>query len=247
MYKTPAEAKKFARLLRKQANDISNVEVIVCPPFPALAAVATELAGSRIGWGAQNMHWAPEGAYTGEVSGPMLQAMGCHYVILGHSERRSHFGETDVHIRQKLEAALTYGLRPIFCLGEDLSVREAGHAGEFCCAQLTAGLAGLDVTDSGALVVAYEPVWAIGTGKTATPADAAAVIKVLRDELARMFGNSCAEKARFLYGGSVKPELMASLMQEEQIDGVLVGGASLQADSFAAIIREAAEKRGPDA
>lgn len=243
MYKTPAEAKQFARLLREKINDLSGVEVIVCPPFPALPAVATELAGSRFGWGAQNMHWEPEGAYTGEVSGPMIQALGCRYVILGHSERRQHFGETDEQIRRKLEAALTYGLRPIFCLGEDLPIRQAGGAEDFCRRQLAAGLSGLETVNPTELVVAYEPVWAIGTGKTATPADAVAVIKALREELLRLHGEEAARQVRFLYGGSVKPELISSFMQEEEIDGVLVGGASLNVDSFTAIIRGVAEVR----
>lgn len=244
MYKTPAEAKQFTRLLREKVQDLDGVEVVVCPPFPALPAVATELAGSGIGWGAQNMHWAPEGAYTGEVSGPMLQALGCRYVILGHSERRQHFGETDEQIRQKLEAALTYGLRPIFCLGEDLSTREAGGAETFCRRQLKAGLSGLGTINSADLVVAYEPVWAIGTGKTATPTDAVAVIKALREELADLQSETVAGQVRFLYGGSVKPELIGSFMREEEIDGVLVGGASLNVDSFTAIIRGVAEVRG---
>lgn len=244
MHKTPAEAKQFSRLLRERIKDLEGVEVIVCPPFTALPAVATELAGSRIGWGAQNMHWEPEGAYTGEVSGPMLQALGCRYVILGHSERRQHFGESDEQIRRKIEAALTYGLRPIFCLGEELSVRDAGEAEDFCKRQLRAGLSGLEGLNPVELVVAYEPVWAIGTGKTATPADAVAVIKALREELARLFDEEVARKVRFLYGGSVKPELIASFMQEEEIDGVLVGGASLHIESFTAIIRGVAEARG---
>lgn len=244
MYKTPAEAKQFARLLRERVKDLEVVEVIVCPPFTALPAVATELAGSRIGWGAQNMHWEPEGAYTGEVSGPMLQALGCRYVILGHSERRQHFGEDDEQIRRKIEAALTYGLRPIFCLGEELSVREAGGAEDFCRRQLRAGLSGLEGINPEELVVAYEPVWAIGTGKTATPADAVAVIEALRDELSQLFDENVARRVRFLYGGSVKPDLIASFMQEEEIDGVLVGGASLNIDSFTAIIRGVAEVRG---
>jgi triosephosphate isomerase len=190
------------------------------------------------------MHWAPEGAYTGEVSAPMLHALGCRYVILGHSERRTHFGESDEFVRKKLEAALSGGLRPIFCLGEELATREAGRAEAFCLRQLRAGLAGLRVEDPSDLVVAYEPVWAIGTGKTATPADAAAVIRVLREETGRIFGKTWADLVRFLYGGSMTPEYIVPFMEEEEIDGVLVGGASLKVDSFAEIIRGTARVRG---
>lgn len=243
MYKTPDEAAAFASLLREKVVP-GGVEVVVCPSFPAIPAVARVLAGSAIGWGAQNMHWAPEGAYTGEVSAPMLCALGCRYVILGHSERRKHFGESDEMIRMKLEAALSCGLRPIFCLGEDLAAREAGEAEAFCLRQLRAGLAGLRIEDPAGLVVAYEPVWAIGTGKTATPADAAAVVRVLRQELGRLFGASFAGRVRFLYGGSMTPEHIVPFMEEEEIDGVLVGGASLKVDSFVEIIRGAAVARG---
>lgn len=244
MHKTSAEAGNFAKLLRERVAPGRGVEVIICPPFPALAAVATKLAGSEIGWGAQNMHWESEGAYTGEVSGPMLQAMGCRYVILGHSERRSHFRETDEEIRKKVEAALACGLRPIFCLGEGLDTRRSGQAVDFCRRQLQAGFAGLDIKDPDALVVAYEPVWAIGTGKTATPADAVEVIGALREETAHIYGREFGGRLRFLYGGSVKPESMPSFMQEEEIDGVLVGGASLDIEKFTAIINVTADLRG---
>jgi triosephosphate isomerase len=247
MHKTPAEAGTFVKLLRESFNKAGDVEVIVCPPFPALAAVASRLAGSDIGWGAQNMHWEAEGAFTGEVSGPMLQAMGCRYVILGHSERRGCFGETDDFIRRKLAAAIACGLRPIFCLGESLAIRQAGKASEHCRNQLRAGLEGLQAGRPDDLVVAYEPVWAIGTGQTATPEDAVEVIRALRREIAQMHGEDFACGVRFLYGGSVTPQSVSSFMQEEEIDGVLVGGASLNMEKFTAIIRAAAELRGKNA
>ncbi|MGB4505286.1 MAG: triose-phosphate isomerase [Syntrophaceticus sp.] len=244
MHKTPAEAGNFVKLLRERVTELSGVEVIVCPPFPALAAVANKLAGSQIGWGAQNMHWETEGPFTGEVSGPMLQAMGCRYVILGHSERRSHFGETDDFIRRKLASAIACGLRPIFCLGESLATREVGNAVEYCLKQLRTGLEGLELGQPHALVVAYEPVWAIGTGKTARPEDAVEVISALRQGIAEMHGKEFASGVRFLYGGSVTPESISSFMKEDEIDGVLVGSASLNIDKFTAIIQSTAELRG---
>lgn len=246
MHKTSAEAGNFTKLLLENVNQQQldgSVEVIVCPPFPALAAVANKLAGSQIGWGAQNMHWEAEGAFTGEVSGPMLQAMGCHYVIIGHSERRSQFSETDDKIRKKLAASLTCGLRPIFCLGESLATRETGRAVEYCRKQLKAGLEGIKIVQPDALVVAYEPIWAIGTGKTATPEDAVEVISALRQEFAQMYGQELAGGLRFLYGGSVSPQSVTSFMKEEEIDGVLVGGASLDIKQFTAIIQSTADLR----
>jgi triosephosphate isomerase len=249
MHKTPAEAGNFKKLLLENVNQQNLdgiVDVLVCPPFPALAAVANRLAGSQIGWGAQNMHWEVEGAFTGEVSGPMLQAMGCHYVIIGHSERRSHFGETDDIVRRKLAASFTCGLRPIFCLGESLATRETGRAVEYCLKQLKAGLDGMKIVRPDALVVAYEPIWAIGTGKTATPKDAVEVISALRQEIAQMYGEELAGGLRFLYGGSVSPESITSFMNEEEIDGVLVGGASLDLDKFTAIIQSTADLRRKD-
>ncbi len=245
MYKTPAEAGNFAKMLRESVKQKeTGVEVIVFPPFPALAAVASKLAESRIGWGAQNMHWESEGAFTGEVSGPMLQAMGCRYVILGHSERRGHFGESDGMIRKKMGAALTCGLRPIFCLGEDIATREAGKAVEFCQKQLRAGLEEMELLEPHALVVAYEPIWAIGSGKTATPDDAVEVISALRQEIASLYGQEFAAEVRILYGGSVSPTSVISFMKENEIDGVLVGGASLDVGKFSEIISSTEELGG---
>lgn len=244
MYKTPAEAGNFTRKLLEKLPENSPVEAIVCPPFPAIPAVALKLAESRIGWGAQNMHWEAEGAFTGEVSAPMLQALGCRYVILGHSERRIHFSETDEQIRKKMKAALSYGLRPIFCVGEDLATRDAGDAEFFCRHQLATALLNLPWSDPDALVIAYEPIWAIGTDRTAEPADAVSMILQLRERIASWHGAEFADSVRILYGGSVKPDSIASFMKEEQIDGVLVGGASLNLDSFAELIRITAEIKG---
>ncbi len=241
MHKTPEEARRFAASLKAELRGLKGAEVVVCPPFPALPVVAEVLVGSGIGLGAQNMHWAAEGAFTGEVSPVMLRAVGCSYVILGHSERRSWFGESDEVIRRKLEAALNFGLRPIFCLGEDLAAREEGRAAEVCLAQLRAGVSGLPWREPGDLVIAYEPVWAIGTGRTATPGDAAAVVRLLREELARLYGREFAARVRFLYGGSVNPGNVAGFYAEEEISGVLAGGASLDVESFVALVRLAAK------
>jgi triosephosphate isomerase len=241
MHKTPAEAGAFARNLLEKIPEDLDAEVVVCPPFPAIPAVATKLAGSRIGWGAQNMHWEAEGAYTGEVSAPMLQALGCRYVILGHSERRVHFEETGEQIRKKVKAALSFGLRPIYCLGEESATRDAGDAEFFCLHQLAEGLEGLPWADPKNLVVAYEPVWAIGTGRTALPADVMAMNRLLRDKIASWHGRFFAEQVRILYGGSVNPDSIAGFMKEEQIDGVLVGGISLKLDSFVEVVRTAAD------
>ncbi len=241
MHKTPAEAGTYARHLLDKLPDDPSVEVIVCPPFPAIPAVANKLAGSRIGWGAQNMHWEAEGAFTGEVSAPMLQALGCHYVIVGHSERRIHFNETEEQIRKKMRAALSFGMRPIFCLGEEFAVRYAGDAEYFCLHQLDDGLEGLPWTIPETLVIAYEPIWAIGTGVTPLPADALAIIRRLRERIAAWHGPEFANKVRILYGGSVSPDSIAGFMKEEQIDGVLLGGASLDLEAFDTIVRSAAE------
>jgi triosephosphate isomerase len=241
MHKTPVEAGTFARNLLEKMPEDPAVDVALCPPFPAIPAVATKLEGSRIAWGAQNMHWEAEGAYTGEVSAPMLQAMGCRYVILGHSERRVQFEETGEQIRKKVKAALSCGLSPIYCLGEDLATRDAGDAEFFCLHQLADGLEGLPWADPKNLVVAYEPIWAIGAGHTALPADTVAVIRLLREKIASWHGRVFAEQVHILYGGSVTPDSIAGFMKEEQIDGVLLGGASLKLDSFIEVVRTAAD------
>ncbi|MDQ0285144.1 triosephosphate isomerase [Desulfofundulus luciae] len=239
MYKTVAEAVEFVRRLKEALSGVRGVEVAVCPPFTALYAVARELAGSNIALGAQNMYWVEEGAYTGEVSPVMLKEIGCRYVILGHSERRQYFGENDENVNAKVKAALKHGLVPIVCVGERLEEREAGHTEEVIAGQVRRSLAGLSGTELAGLVVAYEPVWAIGTGRTALPEDAQQVNAFIRHLLAGMGGREAARQVRIQYGGSVKPENAAELLGQPDIDGALVGGASLKVDSFAAIVRAA--------
>ncbi|NHM28816.1 triose-phosphate isomerase [Desulfofundulus sp. TPOSR] len=239
MYKTVTEAVEFVRGLKEALAGVQGVEVAVCPPFTALYAVARELEGSNIVLGAQNMHRAEEGAYTGEISPVMLKEIGCRYVILGHSERRQYFGESDEDVNAKVKAALKHGLVPIVCVGERLEEREAGHTERVVGAQVRRSLAGLSGTELAGLVVAYEPVWAIGTGRTASPEDAQQVNAFIRCLLAEMGGREAARQVRIQYGGSVKPENAAELLGQPDIDGALVGGASLKVDSFAAIVRAA--------
>jgi len=227
------EAKALARTLRESLGDKPGV--VVCPPFTALAAVGTEIFGSQIALGAQNMHWEDRGAFTGEVAPGMLTDLGCRYVILGHSERRQFFGETDAGVRQKTAAAARHGLVPIVCVGEQLNMREAGRTEEVIREQVDGGLSGLDAAVVSGLVVAYEPVWAIGTGRTATDADAQAVCRFIRGLLADRYGSALAGRVPILYGGSVKAANAAGIMGQDDIDGVLVGGASLSASEFAAI------------
>jgi triosephosphate isomerase (TIM) len=223
---------------RLDDKDYKNVEVVVCPAFTALRSVQTTLEGDRIpiGLGAQNCHWEPQGAFTGEVSAPMLAKLNVKYVIVGHSERRELFGETDDMVARKVRAVLGTGMSPIVCVGETLQEREDGVTDEKVSRQVRAALAGLSGADVGRCVVAYEPIWAIGTGKNATPADANATIGVVRAILRELVG-AAADEIRVLYGGSVKTGNIADLMAEPEIDGGLVGGASLDPDEFARIIR----------
>jgi triosephosphate isomerase (TIM) len=223
---------------RLDDKDYKNVEVVVCPAFTALRSVQTTLEGDRIpiGLGAQNCHWEPQGAFTGEVSAPMLAKLNVKYVIVGHSERRELFGETDEMVARKVRAVLGTGMSPIVCVGETLEEREDGVTDEKVSRQVRAALAGLSAADVGRCVVAYEPIWAIGTGKNATPADANATIGVVRAILRELAG-ATADEIRVLYGGSVKTGNIADLMAEPEIDGGLVGGASLDPDEFARIIR----------
>ena len=254
MNKTAEEGAGLIRELVQELADTDSADVAVCPPFTALAAVAAELRGSRIELGAQNMHWESSGAFTGETSAAMLIAAGCKYVILGHSERRGHFGETDEIVNRKLRAALEAGLAPIVCVGEVLQEREAGRTEEVVFGQVRKSLADLDAKDMIGVTVAYEPVWAIGTGKNATPEEAQEVHAGIRALLAETFGKACAEAARIQYGGSVKPAnakaIMAfggsvkpanakAIMAQPDVDGALVGGASLKAADLAAIVRAA--------
>ena len=237
MYKTVAEAIEFVQKLKPALEDVAGVEIVVCPSFVSLEAVVRELAGSKIALGAQNMYWAEEGAFTGEVSPSMLKAVGCSFVILGHSERRQHFGETDQMVNRKVKAALAAGLIPIVCVGERLEERENGITEKVVGTQLEFSLAGLTSNELAGIVIAYEPVWAIGTGRTAETQDARQVNNYIRSRLAAQAGQEAAQKARILYGGSVKPDNIAGLMAQPDIDGALVGGASLQVDAFAAMIR----------
>ncbi len=232
MHKTGPEAVEAARTLVKLTADVDQVEVMIAPAFTALAQVAEALRGTRIILCAQNMHWESQGAFTGEISAEMLQSAGCTHVILGHSERRQFFGETDQTVNLKLRAALAAGLKPILCIGESESERDEGKTFSVLDKQVQNGLKGLLSDDLKELILAYEPVWAIGTGKTATSEQAQQVHAYLRDQLAKAYGRAVADSVRILYGGSVKPANIAQLMAMEDIDGALVGGASLEPGTF---------------
>jgi triosephosphate isomerase len=220
-------------------QDYDGVEVVVCPPFTSLRSVQTLLEGDRIpmGLGAQNCHWEPKGAYTGEVSPAMLARLKCSYVIAGHSERRQHFGETDEIVNRKAKAIIAHGMTPIVCVGERLDEREDGRTEEVVRAQVRGSLAGIPADQVGALVAAYEPVWAIGTGRTAQTSDANTVIGLIRATVGEMSGRETASRVRIQYGGSVNAGNIAAIMAEPEIDGALVGGASLDPEEFALIVR----------
>ncbi|MGB3398924.1 MAG: triose-phosphate isomerase [Candidatus Deferrimicrobiaceae bacterium] len=237
MYKTADEAAAFVREFLPLVGDADRVEIVLAPPFPYLAAVAALTRGTRVGVASQNIHFADEGAYTGEVSPRMVRDAGAAYAIIGHSERRQYFLETDGFVNRKVRAALAAGLVPILCLGETLAEREAGRTIEVVERQVRDGLVEVPASAAGRIVVAYEPVWAIGTGKTATPAQAQEVHAFLRGRLKQLWGDEPGGSVRILYGGSVKPENIATLMAQEDIDGALVGGASLSAGSFAKIVK----------
>jgi triosephosphate isomerase len=241
MNTTPAEAAQLASDVRDGVNSLSGVELVLCPPFVSLAAVRDALRGSAVNVGAQNMHYEAAGAFTGEIAPPMLQGL-CDYVILGHSERRQLFGETDGLVNRKVRSAFQHGLRPILCVGETLEQREAGQAGAVVSRQLKAGLDGiLDITG---LVIAYEPVWAIGTGRAATPEIAAEIMgDHILETLRTLFGAG-AEDVPLLYGGSVNPGNIAGFAAQGCVHGALVGGASLRADQFLEIARLTAEAKG---
>ena len=236
MHKTIAETGALIKDLTPLAAGAA-AEVVVCPPFTALAAARDAVAGTAVRLGAQDMHWEKQGAFTGEVSAPMLKDAGCDYVIIGHSERRQYFAETDETVNKKLHAAIAAGLSPIVCVGETLAEREAGDTERVVDRQVRQGLAGLTAAQAGALVVAYEPVWAIGTGRTASADDANAVCAFIRRLAAGLFGQAAADAMRIQYGGSVKADSIAELMGKTDIDGALVGGASLDAASFAKIVK----------
>lgn len=243
MYTTPPEGRTLARAIRTQAGELSQVDLVLCPPFTSLSAVAECLQHSTIGLGAQNMHWEMEGTCTGEVSAKMLLTVGCQYVILGHSERRTSFGETDEMVHRKVRTALASGLIPIVCVGETLAQREAGQTDQVVCMQVREALSDLSAVDLVRVVLAYEPVWAIGTGRVATPDQANAVHRRIRALLVELSDEEAAGRIRIQYGGSVKPENAAALLAEPDIDGALVGGASLKADAFLEIARAAVSPR----
>ena len=237
MNKTIAESLSLVKELKKIAADVKDREIVVCPAFTALGAVAAELKSSNIKVGAQNMHFEKNGAFTGEVSALMLRDISVEYVILGHSERRHIFGEKDEVINQKVKAALLNGLKPIFCVGETLSEREAGKTNDIIGNQILKGLKDASKKDIKNVVIAYEPVWAIGTGKNATPEQAEEAHVFIRKVLSKVFDNKIANEVSILYGGSVKPDNIKGIIAKENIDGVLVGGASLDAKSFYQIIK----------
>ncbi len=237
MHKTVGEAVSLAEALAPRVDGLAGVEVAVAPPFTALAATGKALAGSAVRLAAQTMHEAAQGAYTGEVSTAMLRDVGCTYVILGHSERRQLFGETDQGVGRKARAALAAGLAPIVCVGETLAEREAGETLAVVERQTRAAVTGLPADAWGTVVLAYEPVWAIGTGRVATTAQAQEVHAHLRAVLTAVGGEAAAGATRILYGGSVKPDNVRDLMAQPDVDGALVGGASLDAETFASIAR----------
>jgi len=236
MYKTPAQAQDFMKNFLSQVANHDRDEIVVCPSFTSLSVVIAAATGSGVAVGAQNMHFADEGAYTGETSAPRLKAIGATHVILGHSERRQYFGETDTLINKKLQTALHHELIPIVCVGEVLAERESGKTAEVLLRQTRGVLAGIAPDAAAPIVIAYEPVWAIGTGKTATPEIAANAHQIIRTEVAKLLGQPVADALRILYGGSVKPDNATALMAEAEIDGALVGGASLDPQSFAKIV-----------
>ncbi len=235
MHKTVGEAVSLVRELRENLKDVDDRDILVCPPFTAIKAVADQLEGSNIKVGGQDMFWEDSGAYTGEISADMLKDAGATFVIIGHSERRKYFGETNETVNKKIKKALEKGLIPIMCVGETLEQREEGKAFDVVTDHVLGGLEGLSAEQVKKVAIAYEPVWAIGTGKTATPEDADAMHAHIRKLLNEKWG--VGEEVIILYGGSVKPENIDSLMAMENIDGALVGGASLKADSFTRIVK----------
>jgi triosephosphate isomerase len=239
MHLTRAEAGLLLDAVAKGAPALAPAELVVLPPYTTLAEASARLRGGPVAWGAQNLHWEDKGAFTGEISGPMLAEAGCRFVAVGHSERRKYFGETDETVNRRTLAALRAGLRPIVCVGETLEQREAGKMMDVIARQLEGGLAGLAAEPFGHIVLAYEPVWAIGTGRTAAPVQAEEVHGFIRGRLQEKVGKAAADCAIILYGGSVKTANAYSLFKEQNIDGFLVGGASLEAESFLGIAAEA--------
>ncbi len=251
------EAWELASAIANEKGDVEGCEVVLCPSATALTTVLAAIEDTNIGLGAQNIFWEEKGAYTGELSGPMLLSCGCQYVIIGHSERRGRFGspdedftpelqqvfgDTDASVNRKIKAALSYDLTPIVCCGELLGERQEGRTDQVVSEQVKAALAGLETDDAESIILAYEPVWAIGTGEVCDAEEANRVIGVIRTTLAEVVGGEIAEEIRILYGGSVKPANVAGIMAQSEIDGGLVGGASLQAESFCELIGAAASR-----
>jgi len=236
MFKTRGETSAFFEAFLPQVQNVTHCEIVVAPPFTALSTAVDEANGSSVRISAQDVHWDKEGAFTGEISVRMLRETGCAYTIIGHSERRQFFGESDETVHKKTVAAIAGGLKAIVCVGELLSERDAGHALDVVRRQVENGLRGLTGPDLSHIIVAYEPVWAIGTGRTATPEIAAEMHAAIRKTFAEIYNEAAADALRILYGGSVKPDNIAALMKKEDIDGGLVGGASLTPGSFAAIV-----------
>ena len=237
MYKTIDESIELVNLLKRSLADINEVEIVVCPPFTSLSDVREAIMDTNIRLGAQDCYWEKEGAFTGEVSCAMLKSAGCSYVIIGHSERRQYFNETNATVNKKVKAALKEGLKPIVCVGERIEERKAQKTFEVVKDHVTNSLAGLTRDEMLKVVIAYEPVWAIGTGLTATKEQAEEVHKYIRDLLKKMYDEELADSITIQYGGSVKPENIKELISQEDVDGALVGGASLKADSFSQIVK----------
>ena len=244
MHKTAAEASVLAAELAASCRGLDDIDIAVAPPFTALAAVRKGLEGTAIALAGQNMHWENKGAFTGEISPVMLRDAGCRYVILGHSERRQYFGETDETVNRNVLAAFSNGLLPIVCVGESEEERDRNVTFVVVDRQITGALSNVTAGQLAKLVVAYEPIWAIGTGRTATPAQAQEVHQAIRAKLGKLFGNDDAAGVRILYGGSVKPDNVDSLMAEPDIDGALVGGASLEARSYERICKFERSRKG---
>jgi triosephosphate isomerase len=238
MFKTAEEATAFIAEVKGKA-EVGGVESVICAPFTALPALAQAIKGTSIKIGAQNLHFEDNGAYTGEISGVMLKDLGVHYVIIGHSERRQYFAESDEIVNRKAHAAFRHGLTPIICVGEKLEEREAGQTKDVVRVQTEGAFADLTAEQAAVSVIAYEPIWAIGTGKSSTADDANEVIRYIRGVVAGLFGAEAADKVRIQYGGSVKPNTVAEYMGQSDIDGALVGGASLEPASYVALVEGA--------
>lgn len=244
MHKTAAETTSFCSELRRRSEKFGDVDLLICPPFTALAAAAAALEGSSIGLGAQNMFWAEKGAFTGEIAPGMLKEFGVSHVLIGHSERRHILGEDDLIVRKKVEAALLSGLSPLLCIGETEEQRNRGETGAVLERQLRTALDWLDPGTVGSLIVAYEPVWAIGTGKAASPDDASAASSLVRQVVEDILGSKIAAALRVQYGGSVNKGNIGSFTSLPEVDGALVGGASLDADTFAGLVMAARDAAG---